>query len=692
MASTFAVLRARRLAGAGLLATIVVLTAPAIAEQAPAGDEVKIEPVGSLLGSYLAGRIAHDERDPEAATAYYRDALKKQPDDPLLLRQAFLAEAELGAWEQAGELADRVVKVETGDRWARIFLGVRSFKQGNFNESDKHFELASAGSIAELTGALARAWVKAAEGNLAGARSQLDTLKSADWARYYRVYHEALIADLLGDDKVARATYQELFQTEPKIVSVALAYARFESSRGDNARAQQILKDHLAGDDQPHAMVQELLASIRRGEKQTPAIGSAEEGLAEVFYGIGEQLASENAHDTGVIFLQLALYLRPDSPLTLIALSGVQEQIGRSDMAIKTLDRIPTDTALGFSSAIRKAFNLNQLDRVDEARSALKELLEPKRLAVVADTEVEDPLPNPAIAETFANIGPGSRNAQVTELQQLLGQLGFDPGPIDGIFGKASVEALKAFQGSAGLEATGRIGPQTRTALAQRVTTLAAERAKVPARIWQIRIHTALGSILSNRKFYADAAENYSAAIALVPNPDKDQWNQYFQRAICYERLKQWDKAEPDFLKAMELDPEQPSLLNYLGYSWVDQGKNLSQAMDLIRKAVKLKPDDGFYVDSLGWAHYRLGEFDEATRQLERAVELEPNDPIINDHLGDAYWQVGRRNEARFQWSQSLTLKPEPEDKERIAKKLEKGLDTIQGTTAEGATSTQPVQ
>jgi tetratricopeptide (TPR) repeat protein len=691
MAPILATPFATRLTGALLMAAASI-SLPAKAEQTAAPEDVKIEPVGSLLGSYLAARIAHDERDPEAASTYYRDALKQQPDDPLLLRQAFLAEAELGAWDRASGLADRVVKVETNDRWARIFLGVRAFKDHNYAEADKHLELASAGSIAELTGALARAWVKAAEKDLKGARAQLDTLKSADWARFYRIYHEALIADLLGDDPAARTAYQDLFQTEPRVVNVALAYARFESSRGDNAKARQIIKDHLAGDDQPHAMVQELLAALRRGEKQTPALGSVEEGLAEVFYGIGEQLASENAHDTGVIFLQLALYLRPDSSLTLIALSGVQEQIGRSDMAIRTLDRIPADTALGFSSAIRKAYNLNQLERVDDARATLTALLEPKRLDIAADTEIEDPLPDPALADKLGRIGPGAKGEPVAELQRLLAAAGHDPGSTDGIFGKATVEALKAFQKDSGIEATGRLGPQTKQALAKRLTDLAAERQKVPARIWQIRIHTALGSILSNRKIYDEAAKHYSAAIDLVPNPDKDQWNQYFQRAICYERLKQWDKAEPDFLKAMDLDPEQPSLLNYLGYSWVDQGKNLDRAMDLIRKAVKLKPDDGFYVDSLGWAHFRLNQFEEAARQLERAVELQPNDPIINDHLGDAYWQVGRRNEAKFQWSQALTLKPEPEDQARIAKKLETGLETTQGSTADGAAATPPVQ
>lgn len=691
MATIFAARLRYHLTAAAVLALAGI--GPAHAETAPAEPDVVIEPTGSLLGSYLAGRIAYDTRDPEAASTYYRDALRQQPDDPFLLRQAFLAESQIGAWDKASELADRVVKVETGDRWARIFLGVKAFKQGNFTEADKHFELASAGSIAELTGALSRAWVKAAEKDLTGARAQLETLKSADWARFFRVYHEALISDLLKDDKAARAAYQELFQAEPRIVSVALAYARFEASRGDNARAQQILKEHLAGDDQPHAMIQELLAALRRGEPQGPLITTVDQGMAEVFYGIGEQLASENAHDTGLIFLQLSLYLHADSPLTLIALSGVQEQVGRSDLAIVTLDRIAPDTALGFSSAIRKAYNLNSLERVDEARKALVELLEPKRLAIVADTEVEDPVPSADRADKLGRIGPGSRGEAVTELQKLLAAVGHDPGSTDGIFGKATIEALKAFQKDSGLETTGRLGPQTKQAMAKRLGELAAERAKVPARIWQLRINTALGSILSSRKSFEDAAKYYSDAIALIPNPGKEQWNLYFQRGICYERLKQWDKAEPDFLKAMQLDPEQASLLNYLGYSWVDLGKNLSQAMDLIRKAVKLKPDDGFYVDSLGWAHYRLGEYEEAVRQLERAVELEPSDPTINDHLGDAYWQAGRRNEAKFQWSASLTLKPEPADQARIARKLEKGLEAVEGTTADGtAAATQPVQ
>ena len=115
-------------------------------------------------------------------------------------------------------------------------------------------------------------------------------------------------------------------------------------------------------------------------------------------------------------------------------------------------------------------------------------------------------------------------------------------------------------------------------------------------------------------------------------------------------------------------------VLNYLGYSWIDQNRNLKQGLSLIEKAVRQKPDDGYIVDSLGWAHYRMGNYKEAVKHLERAVELRPEDPVLNDHLGDAYWRVRREREARFQWDQALTLKPEPEDADKIKKKLQKGL------------------
>ncbi len=146
------------------------------------------------------------------------------------------------------------------------------------------------------------------------------------------------------------------------------------------------------------------------------------------------------------------------------------------------------------------------------------------------------------------------------------------------------------------------------------------------------------------------------------------------KRGICYERSKQWPKAEADLKKALELYPDQPHVLNYLGYSWIDQGVNLDEGMDMIKKAVQQRPDDGYIVDSLGWAYFRLGNYDEATKQLERAIELKPEDPTINDHLGDAYWRVGRVLEAKFQWAHARDLKPDPEDLPKIEEKIKSGL------------------
>jgi len=184
----------------------------------------------------------------------------------------------------------------------------------------------------------------------------------------------------------------------------------------------------------------------------------------------------------------------------------------------------------------------------------------------------------------------------------------------------------------------------------------------------------ALGNILRSRKTFSECADVYSKGITAIGTPERSNWTIFYFRGICYERAKEWAKAEADLKKALELFPDQPHVLNYLGYSWVDQGLNLDEGMGMIRRAVDQRPDDGYIVDSLGWAYYRLGNYEEATKNLERAVELRPEDPTINDHLGDGYWRVGRQLEARFQWSHARDLKPEPDELAKIEQKLKDGL------------------
>ncbi len=184
----------------------------------------------------------------------------------------------------------------------------------------------------------------------------------------------------------------------------------------------------------------------------------------------------------------------------------------------------------------------------------------------------------------------------------------------------------------------------------------------------------ALGNVQRGHKKFAECADTYSKGIATIAHPEKANWVIFYFRGICYERSHRWPKAEADLKEALQLFPDQPHVLNYLGYSWIDQGVHLEDGMAMIKKAVQQRPDDGYIVDSLGWAYYRLGNYPEAVKQLDHAIELKPEDPTINDHLGDAYWRVGRTLEAHFQWVHARDLKPDPDELPKIEQKLKSGL------------------
>ena len=175
---------------------------------------------------------------------------------------------------------------------------------------------------------------------------------------------------------------------------------------------------------------------------------------------------------------------------------------------------------------------------------------------------------------------------------------------------------------------------------------------------------------------HAEAVEAYDRAIALDGGAESETWFWVYARGISKEQEGDWPGAEADFRRALELSPEQPQVLNYLGYGLVEQREKLDEALDMIERAVAVRPEDGYITDSLGWVLYRLGRFEDAVAPMERAVMLEPLDPIVNDHLGDVLWAVGREREAEFQWRRALSLGPE-EDEARIRRKLEVGLDAV---------------
>ncbi|MCR6633429.1 tetratricopeptide repeat protein [Devosia sp.] len=221
---------------------------------------------------------------------------------------------------------------------------------------------------------------------------------------------------------------------------------------------------------------------------------------------------------------------------------------------------------------------------------------------------------------------------------------------------------------------------QNLDAMGDRAEALRRLRNIVATRPGDLDAVSVLGDLLRYDEQYEDAAEAYTKALEITGGEAPADWRFYYVRGIANERAKHWPQAEADFLKALELNPDQPSVLNYLGYSWIDMDMNLDEALGMIEKAVEAQPQDGYVVDSLGWAFYKLGRIDEAVETLERAVMLRPNDAEINDHLGDAYWKAGRRLEAQFQWKVAKSVDEVGNVAERVGPKLEDGLTPATAT------------
>ncbi len=552
-------------------ALIAALVACPLCTSADArGDERQTE-VRPSFGGYLAGRVARGQHDTEAAAHFFKRALSRDPTNEILLEQSLIMDLTEGQIAESVDLAQRLLATHPTHRVAGLVLGVDAAKRSDYvNASDK-FKRAAVSLVGEVTSTLAGAWTRYAEGDVDGALAQLDGLKQADWAQYYLRFHKALISDLAGRNQEAGRLYERAFRSEQRLVRLTLAYAQHAAARGDRKLARSIIAEHTRRTTgNVHPYITALSESLDRNDKVPLLVTNPSEGLAEVFFGLGEALSSEGGIGFGTVYLQLALHLEPSSPFALAALASVYETTKRYESAIRTYERIPEGTPIQNSIRVRKALLLNQLDRLDESRALLERM---------ADEDETD-----------------------------------------------------------------------------------------------IRALDALGNIMRSRKRYDEAITYYDRVMDRIGTPQKQHWALFFARGTAYERSKNWPKAESDLQRALKLSPDQPSVLNYLGYSWVDQNKNLKQGMEHIRKAVRLRPDDGHIVDSLGWAHYRLGNYRDAVRYLERAVELMPQDPILNDHLGDAYWRVGRRKEARYQWGQVLTLNPEPEDVDKIRSKLAEGL------------------
>ncbi|MEO1067333.1 MAG: tetratricopeptide repeat protein, partial [Pseudomonadota bacterium] len=524
----------------------------------------------SLSGSYLAALTAGRSRDLDAAVLYFDKALESDPQNVALIERAFMLRLADGSIEKAVELTEEILERDPKNRFARMALGVVALKSKAYKNAEKEFEQIEQGPLARLTGTLLLAWTLVAEEEFDAALDVVQKLEGPAWYESFQLYHTGLIAEAAGKMDIARENLSTAYQRDPNVLRTTEAWARFQLRHGFDEGSESLVDDLMARfSNRPS--IQALADAAAADGKAKPHISNPLEGAMEVLYGLGSAIGREGGEEISYVYLQLASYLSPDHALPRLVLGDLYEDDKRYEKAIENYDAIEEGSIFRSNATMRTAFAYNSLEKLDEARAIMTELIE-----------------------------------------------------------------------------------------------------KEPDNIIAI---SSYGNILRSHELYEEARTIYDQAIKKIdPQSQSNNWSLYYSRGITNERTKRWPEAEADFRKALELSPDQPQVLNYLGYSLIDLGLNYEEALEMIKVAVGLRPNDAFIVDSLGWAYYKLERYDEAVTHLERAVELRPQDPILNDHLGDAYWKVGRKLEAVFQWSHARDLDPEPEDLDKIVEKIENGL------------------
>lgn len=595
----------RLFCGAAFIAVLSIGagTTAALAETKPAdkpAETATFDPakVNTFSGAFLAARTADVDQDFATAITLYKKALDFDTANVEIRQRLMIAQLLSGDFDAGAKIADSLKDDSSVERVTTIVRALAAIKDKKFSDAEKILKYSGPNDLDRMVNTLLTAWARAGAGKNKEALALVNGMKGPGWFSIFQKYNAGAIALVSGNIEAARKSLNDAVTDREggatatdTYMRAVMALARLEAKAGNKQKALDTIAvgDTFAPN---YAPLKALRQSIERGDKPEQQVQTPVDGAAAVMFSIAGALNREGAEEIVTLYLQTSRALDPKSADTLILLGGLAEAQKQPERAIAFYREVPADSPMHRISELQLGLTLAQTDKVAEARTHLKSLLES------------------------------------------------DPS--------------------------------------------------------DIRSYLAYGSVLSDAKDYQAMAANYDKAVEVIGAvPKKSDWTIFFQRGIAYERLKQWDKAEPDFKRALELNPEQPQVLNYLGYSWVDKNMNLEQGIDMIRRAVELRPNDGYIVDSLGWAHYRLGAFDEAVTELERAIELRAGDPTINDHLGDAYWRVGRKIEAVYQWNRALIGESDDVDKAKVKEKIANGLPPLekdaQNTAKKDQGQPQPV-
>jgi tetratricopeptide (TPR) repeat protein len=558
---------------AGFGRTISRAMIPAVVAAMVAGTAGAQASESGVAGPYLAAIHAEVVGDVGAAARLFAEALSRDRDNLELLESAMMHQIAAGNVPQGIELAKRLEQEEPGHH-----LGVLALAAADLKAGDPQAAAELLADDAPFVGQVMDAWAAYAADDTARAIEVLTKLEqSEDNGRPGQIvaaYHLGLIQAASGDDEAAAESFARAAEmSEGGTLRLARLQAGALARLGRKDEAMAVIEERLVGTYGSRTLSQ-VSDRISEGAVPDPLVTTAEQGAAEVLYGVSGLLARGQNRLVALAYSRLATWLAPGLTEAQLLIAQILHGDSQFEQAIAAYEAIPADAPEALSAQIGKAQALQEAARLEDALTAMR-----------------------ATVERFP-------------------------------------DALEA--------------------------------------------HTALGDMLRRESRFEEAAAAYDRAIALLgENAAPQYWPIFYQRGIAYERSKQWARAEADFKMALKLEPDQPDVLNYLGYSWVERGENLAEAEEMIRTAVKQRPDDGYIVDSLGWVLFRFGEFEKAAEELGRAVELRPVDPVINDHYGDALWMIGRKTEARFQWRRALSFDPEEDDAGRIRKKLDSGLDAV---------------
>ena len=514
-----------------------------------------------------------------------------------------------------------------------------------------------------------------------------------DYSAAEQYYAQALKFDpqnklLLESVVVARLALGEIERALPIAETI-------EGAKLPSQAARMVISANLVADGQ----LDDLLAR----DPETQGAGPLVDGLmtAWAYLGQGEMTKAMEQFDTVSTqegLKEFALYHKAMALASIGDFEGSEAVFGANDGVVAQFSR---------RAALARAEVLSQLDRDEDAIEFLNNVFaagsDPSIENYLARLGAGETLPfthvrsaQDGLAEIFFSVGAALNSEASPDYVLLYARTAnfLRPGHVDSILLSAelldelnqydlAVEAYRSVPTESNdyhaaelgrAEVLGRSGKMD--AAVEVLQNLAARQPDLPS------VHVALADLERRQENYAAAVNSYDSAIALTDSASAGNWFLHYARGISHERLKNWDQAETDFRRALELNPDQPQVLNYLGYSLVERQEKLDEALGMIERAVAARPDSGYIVDSLGWVLFRLGRYDEAVEHMERAVELMPVDPVVNDHLGDVYWAVGRGREAEFQWKRALSfVDPEDTDGEadpdRIRRKLEVGLDVV---------------